>query len=314
MKKYIVILLLAGLILGTIGFAASSNVTVNGFQKGKHIGVVGLLNVKDRTGGWCTDAYNYRTDPQTYKETLNTKNIRNGNSVKELIVDFYNSHLSAVGARNIQLAIWYFTNNIKSSNPNVQRMINYVKTHHQVIPDKYLQYISSTTKLKSTSTSTTFALIGSDSTITNETTSLGNKTNSTTIKNCKCTTIVTTITKYFQTITQNNTINTYLKTVTTTRIYTLIKKYTQWTFTTWKGSKVKGKKQKLVFFKKKVITKTTTITKPTISKTTVQNSTSTNTTSNFNTTATTSKTICCPVTPCIPKPPCKPVCKTTCKK
>jgi hypothetical protein len=80
----------------------------------------------------CTSAYTWiqpKSHPIGSKHPV-TIGLKN-NIVKNLIVDYYGKVTSKSMGKNLQYAVWYFTNHIKSPNKTVTAMINYVK-HHQV--------------------------------------------------------------------------------------------------------------------------------------------------------------------------------------
>ena len=299
---------LAIIVIFCIGAVNATTLTVKGFEKA-HIGNAGLLDVKEAGYiGICADYSKKRSDPNTYKIT-STKNIKNSNQVKQLIVKYYYAGMGKKAAYNLQYAVWYFTNGIKPKNPTVKKMIHSVKSGVH-IHDTYLKLISSKVTTKS-STNTTIKLIDSQVKVDNQTCLIGNTTKTNTFWKCNCKYINTTTTTNYRSQIITTYLDTYQKNTTTKTTTILTNKYLKYSFYAWKGSNTPGKKQKLIFWKTTPITKVNQKVKTT-PETTTYNTTSQDCKNQYwNTTKTTTKKVCCQK-PCKPCKPVKKVCHKKC--
>jgi len=298
-KKEIMILLSILVLIFSIGAVSATTATYNGMNTQKSIGSAGL-QVYTMNGfkidGICVDAFHHM-NARTHPVTKGTSKIKNNNLIKLLLVqNFLKVHTPQQG-KNLQYAVWYFSDGIKPINSAVQNMINKAKHTHITIPDCFNQLISTTTQtstvtsepcitLFSTTTSTpVVTLIGNSTTtpcITPQNSTCGSSYVLKYLGNCsssvyKCGYKITTtymhydnITTYFKSTTyfndsvstltwknQSTTTNVFANTTKTTTTKVTTKGYKVWCFNSITGKKT----QKIVLFNVKPKTVKSTITK-----------------------------------------------------
>ena len=279
--------------------AEPTSATFKGYSPSTSIGTEGLQNWVYNTGqtvhGLCVDAFT-RLHGNPHPVTPGTKNVVNANKVKLLIVQNFFNVKSKLSGQHLSLAVWYFTNGIKSNNANVNTLINRAKNCNTIIPDNYVQKLSTTSKSTITSVCSV-KFIGQCVNSSSVVKCLG------TCKSyviCGCYKITTIVTKYSNTTTTTTT-DKYVKLNTTTNTTVKTTKENCWNF----NSITAKNNQKIILFN--VTPKTVCTTTKTCNTTcTPFNTTKTcvNTTY-FNKTSYIVTKICKPCTPV--KPPCKPV-------
>ena len=297
--------------------AEPTSATYKGYSPSTSIGHEGLQNYVYNTGqkvhGLCVDAFTFLKGT-THPVTPGTKTVVNANKVKLLIVQNFFNVKSKLSGQHLTLAVWYFTNGIKSNNANVNSMINKAKNCNTIIPDKYVQKLSTTSK----STITSVCSIKYIGTCVSNSSVIKCLGSTTSCVICGCKKIITTVTCYSNTTT-TTTVKNYLKVNTTTNTTVKTTKENCWNFNTINCKNT----QKIILF---------TVTPKTVCNTTKTcNTTCTpiNTTDTcvkttyFNTTCVKIVPVCPPCKPpvltkppCKPpviKKPCKPVIKTPCK-
>jgi hypothetical protein len=291
--------------IGSIGAASAETVTFHGFNPGQSIGTAGIQNWQTNTGqklqGLCVDAFTWITKGK-HTVTTGTKQIKNANIVKELILKYYNTKMTKINGYNLQYAIWSFTNGVKPVNAAQKSMIASAKHSTTKIPDIYTKISSKVITFTGPSSTTTYTPI-TTSTTTSNVINLVNKITQT--FKCGCHETLVTYNRYSNTTTTNTTTS-YNTVVTTKQTYTTTTKGNTITF----NSIIKGPTQKIILFTVKPYTKTNSTVKSKTTTTPYANSIITCNTNYF-----CNKTVQVVNIPCKPCTPVKPPCKTheTCK-
>jgi len=237
---------------------------------------------------------------RTHPVTKGTSKIKNNNLIKILLVqNFLKVHTPQQG-KNLQYAVWYFSDGIKPINSAVRNMISKAKHTHITIPDCFNQLISTQTStntvvsqpcitLFSTTTSTPITTLIGNSTTKPVTKLIDTQTSCSSILNylgnCsssvyQCGYKITTTYMHYDNVTttittktysndsvstltyknQSVTTNVYANTTKTTTTMNTIKSYKVWCFNSITGKKT----QKIVLFnvKPKTVKSTTDKTVP----------------------------------------------------
>jgi hypothetical protein len=175
LNKKVLAIALAFVWIVSCGAVSATTATFGGFQKDKSIGTAGLqkwtVNGK-LENGLCESAFLWiqpKNNPIGSKHpvTLGTPKTTLSNEIKLLIVENYLNVKSPNSGKNLQYAVWFFTNKISSPNSCVTSMINKVKGCHITIPDLYNQLISSKTTHSTSSANTVTLNSSSNSSTTN---------------------------------------------------------------------------------------------------------------------------------------------------
>ena len=304
-KKIFAVFIMLTMILSIGGFAAAATTaTYHGYDKSKSIGTAGVqnwkYNNKDPTKGMCVDAFHH-ISAKTQPVTKGTSKVKNNNYIKLLIIQNYKITMTPQQGKNLQYAVWCFSDGIKPINGNVASMIKKAKSTKIKIPDCYNQLLCTQT---TTSTSTSQPCITLFSTSTSQpcVTLIGNSTTTPCIKQtgsscssssvlnylynctssvCKCGYKITTTIMHYDNVTttittktfskdsvstltyknQSITTNVYANTTKTTTTKDTTNKYNSWCFNSITGKKT----QKIILFtvKPKTVKTSTSNTIPT---------------------------------------------------
>ncbi len=252
MKQNIVsILLVLTIVLGSVSTAfAVDTVKLDSMDSGKSVGYVGVMNLtetstQDPVKGLCVEKGEYINfgDKVPYQD--GTGDVPESNSVKKLIVQNYRDNMTPQEGKDLQEAIWWYTDGITPTSAGAKAMIAAADADSSTIPDSgYSVVVSTTKKLISTTITEEIIPLNAVSNSSSEITKVNEETSVEEVVSETCVKTITTVVEYFNKHTTIDTITTFQKTITTINVYEITKNLLTFDF----DQAVNKRKQDLILF------------------------------------------------------------------